>query len=66
VTVDDAREWNIWDLDRVMRDHASDNEELAYLLVYLREFANADGLLPPEFDPLVRESFGDLLTAGAR
>ena len=60
-----AREWNIWDLDRVMREHAADNEELAYLLVYLREFANADGLLPLEFDPLVRESFGDHLTAGA-
>jgi hypothetical protein len=48
-----------------MREHASENEELAYLLVYLREFANADGLLPLEFDSLVRESFGDHLTAGA-
>jgi len=61
----EAREWNRRDLDPVMREHAAHNEELAYLLVYLREFANADGLLPLEFDPLVRESFGDHLTAGA-
>jgi hypothetical protein len=31
--------------------------------MYLREFANADGDLPAEFDGLVRESFGVLLAA---
>jgi hypothetical protein len=30
--------------------------------MHLREFANADGMLPETFDPLVRESFGELLT----
>jgi hypothetical protein len=29
--------------------------------VPLREYANADGVLPVQFDDLVRESFGDLL-----
>ena len=33
------------------------------MLVFLREFANAAGELPPDFDPLVRESFGELLAA---
>ena len=48
------------------REQAGDNEELSYLLMYLREFASADGLLPADFDVLVRESFGDLLAAGVR
>jgi hypothetical protein len=58
--------WNLWNLERVAREHAGDNEELSYLLMYLREFASADGLLPADFDVLVRESFGDLLAAGVR
>ncbi len=29
--------------------------------MYLRDFAGADGLLPLDFDGLVRDSFGDLL-----
>ena len=37
------------------------DEELAFLLLELRQFANADGQLPVGFDPVVRESFGDLL-----
>jgi hypothetical protein len=59
------REWNLWDLERIAREHAADdvvrNEERAYLLMYLREFATADGILPADFDGLVRESFGDAL-----
>jgi hypothetical protein len=53
------REWNLWDLERAVRD-AGDAErqvEWSALLIHLREFANADGDLPPEFDGLVRESF---------
>jgi hypothetical protein len=59
------REWNLWELERVARDNASDdlarNEERAYLLMYLREFAGPDGTLPADFDSLVRDAFGDLL-----
>ena len=39
------------------------DEERNYLLMYLREFATSNGALPVDFDPLVRESFGDLLVA---
>jgi len=61
------REWNVWELERVARSNtgrdAAKDEELSYLLVYLREFATAEGTLPVDFDGLVRESFGPLLTA---
>jgi hypothetical protein len=55
--------WNVWNLERVVRERASANDELNYLLLYLREYANPAGMLPPDFDALVRESFGDLLAA---
>lgn len=61
--------WNLWELERLARAGAAGDpaaaEELGYLLVYLRDFATADGLLPEEFDGLVRESFGDLVGAAA-
>ena len=66
---DSPREWNLWELERAARDHASDdvarNEERAYLLMYLREFAGPDGMLPADFDGLVRDAFADLLHAVA-
>jgi outer membrane biosynthesis protein TonB len=59
------REWNLWDLERIARQEAGEHperrEEWAYLFLHLRQFAQADGSLPAEFDPLVRESFGGLL-----
>jgi hypothetical protein len=59
------RSWNLWELESRARfgagaDPARD-EELGYLLMYLRDYASPDGELPLEFDALVRESFGDLL-----
>jgi hypothetical protein len=42
------------------------NEELSYLLHYLREFASPDGVLPVDFDGLVRESFGEIVAARVR
>ena len=69
-TNDGPREWNLWELERAARDHATDdvarNEERSYLLMYLREFAGPDGILPTDFDGLVRDAFGDVLhTVGA-
>jgi hypothetical protein len=59
------REWNLWELERVARDHTSGDiardEERSYLLMYLREFAGPDGVLPADFDGLVRDAFGDVL-----
>jgi hypothetical protein len=64
------REWNLWELERAARDHATTdvarNEERSYLLMYLREFAGPDGVLPTDFDGLVRDAFGEVLhTVGA-
>lgn len=59
------REWNVWELEQLARagarQHPERSQEWAYLLVHLRQFATPDGALPPEFDGLVRESFGELL-----
>ena len=52
--------WNVWSLERVAREHP-ESEELGFLVLSLREFADSAGQLPADFDPLVRESFGDLL-----
>jgi hypothetical protein len=57
-------EWNIWELDRLARQNGGDSarhEELSALLRELRRFANPEGRLPAGFDPIVRESFGDVL-----
>jgi hypothetical protein len=63
----DPREWNVWELERVARETAgadtARDEERSFLLMYLREFADPDGMLPVTFDPLVRETFGDVLGA---
>ncbi len=63
----EPREWNVWELERLARESEGrdqpSHEELAFLLLELRQFANADGQLPVGFDPVVRESFGELLYA---
>jgi hypothetical protein len=58
-----AREWNLWELERAVRDSSDEmrREEWNALLIYLREFANADGDLPVEFDGFVRDSFAGAL-----
>lgn len=61
-----AREWNLWDLERRAREQAGDalrDEEWSALFTHLRAYASADGVLPKEFDDLVRESFGLLIEA---
>jgi hypothetical protein len=61
-----AREWNIWELERRARAQAGDparDQEWAALFMHLRQFANADGVLPTQFDGLVRESFSTLIQA---
>jgi hypothetical protein len=55
----------LWDLERLAReetrDHPERRDEWGYLFLHLRQFADANGALPEEFDGLVRESFGGLL-----
>ncbi|MCW2977186.1 MAG: hypothetical protein JWM06_2467 [Actinomycetia bacterium] len=59
------RQWNLWDLERLTREHVggdvAQDEERQFLLMYLREFADTQGLLPVDFDSLVRDSFGELV-----
>jgi hypothetical protein len=59
------RQWNLWDLERLTREHTgadiAQDEERQFLLMYLREFADSAGLLPLDFDGLVRDSFGELV-----
>jgi len=61
------REWNLWELERAVRDNPNADRdrdaERSYLLMYLREFANSRGVIPMDFDPLVRDSFGDVLAS---
>ena len=60
--VDGPRTWNLWDLERIAREQPNRDvareEERSFLLMYLRDFADPGGLLPVEFDALVRDSFG--------
>ena len=67
---DEPRQWNVWDLERVARDEARRSperaDELSFLLVSLRQFAEPGGRLPTEFDGLVRESFGELIATRAQ
>jgi hypothetical protein len=59
------REWNVWDLERIASEQEGRNpaldEERTLLLMSLRQFANASGDLPVDFDPLIREAFGAAL-----
>ena len=65
IRIGGPRQWNVWDLERVAREHAGGDpvadEERTFLLMYLRDFAGADGLLPADFDALIRPSFGGLV-----
>jgi hypothetical protein len=62
------RAWNLWELERLAEEMNGDTqaEERALLLLHLREFADPSGGLPPEFDPLVRDAFGEALAEPVR
>ena len=51
----------MWEIESALRESGDANEEREFLLLYLRDYAGPDGVLPLEFDDLVRESFGELL-----
>jgi hypothetical protein len=63
----EPRAWNLWELERAVRQAPDQerHEEWSALLIHLREFANAEGDLPVEFDALVRESFAGILAQAA-
>ena len=61
----EPRRWDLRDLERLTRENAGNDldqdENRQFLLVYLREFADSDGVLPIDFDGLVRDTFGGLI-----
>ena len=61
------RAWYVAELERLVDAHRGVRgdraEELDAYLFHLRQYAAADGRLPPEFDGLVAEAFGDLVAA---
>jgi hypothetical protein len=50
-------------VERNAASAADGGEEWRAYIVFLRDVARADGGLPPSFDPLVEEVFGELLAA---
>jgi hypothetical protein len=59
------REWTIWELERAIREHAGADPERdrqwRMTLFDLRRHADRRGAIPVELDPLVRETFADLI-----
>jgi hypothetical protein len=57
--------WTMQELDRAVAQHADAYpdrvEEWRYYLHFLREHTDVDGRLPPTFDGLVAETFGEIL-----
>jgi hypothetical protein len=57
--------FNLAALERLVAEgaleHPERREEWESYLFFLRDYAGADGSLPPRFDGLVEETFGDLL-----
>jgi hypothetical protein len=66
----EPRGWNLWDLERAVREDsgvdAERAEERGFLLLHLREFAEPDGSLPSSFDALLADSFDELAGSPAR
>ena len=61
----EARRWNRFELQHAARATAGHNpdrdDEIGYLLLYLRDFADASGDLSTDSDPFVRESVPELV-----
>ncbi|MGD0167220.1 MAG: hypothetical protein ABSC51_08025 [Gaiellaceae bacterium] len=60
-----ARGWDIWELgdlvDETPRQDPMREEERRQILYYLREYSTMGGRIPPEFEDLIYETFGDLM-----
>ena len=57
--------WNVDDLERAVAAQpgasAEQAEEWSTYLFFLREHASSDGALPPQFDGLVEDVFGQVV-----
>jgi capsular polysaccharide biosynthesis protein len=68
--VGDAGDWNLHDLERLVREHAAEfphrAEEWEIYLESVRAYAGPDGRLPASLDWLIWDTFGDLLERSER
>jgi hypothetical protein len=60
-----ARGWGLWELSELVEDTPGQDparqEERRQILYHLREHSSIDGRIPPEFEPLIYEAFGELM-----
>lgn len=60
-----ARGWDLWQLSELVEDTPGQDparqEERRQILYHLREHSSVDGRIPPEFEPLIYEAFGELM-----
>ena len=63
-----ARGWNIWALSALVNDTPDQDpareEERRQVLYHLRQHASVDGRIPPGFEQLIYEVFGELMPGG--
>ena len=64
-----ARSWDIWELRELVEEAPGQDparqEERRQILYHLREHTAVDGRIPPEFEELIYEVFGDLMPGDA-
>ena len=69
-TAAEPGDWNLDELERLVRDHAAEfpdrAEEWEVYLASMRGYAGPDGRLPATLDWLVWDTFGDVLERGRR
>jgi capsular polysaccharide biosynthesis protein len=69
-TVAEPGDWNLHELDRLVRERSGEfperAEEWEIYLESIRDYAGPDGRLPATLDWLVWDTFGDLLERGER
>ena len=62
-----SRRWNINELEALVNANAGSDpgqvDELQTYLFFLRDHASIDGDLPPQFDSLISDVFGELIEA---
>lgn len=60
-----ARGWDIWELSELVEETPGQDparqEERRQILYHLREHTSVDGRIPPEFEGLIYDAFGELI-----
>lgn len=60
-----ARGWDLWELSELVEETPGQDpvreEERRQILYHLRDHSSIDGRIPPEFEPLIYEAFGEMM-----